>query len=707
MKIEKVRVDGYRLLSDFQLDLCDDLSLIIGKNNTGKTSLLNVMSTSLSGRNSYDFEDFSVPIQKALLAAMLAEVSAYPLLDPRISLEVEIRYDESDNLRNLSKLMVDLSPQARTVNLRFRTEIDRDQFMLLYSDFASSINAIETALGQSLSDHEKREEAQRFLTNNLHGYLTRTIISFDPADLTNFHDLSNELQAIRNVVNIEYVGARRSVENRDATRSGKTAGRALSRLSSQYFDGNTGNNSVSEPFIRLAAQAAVTDRIFSEKYKEVFHEIIEKVKQFGASAGITGEIHVLSNIRPKTLLDDSTSVKYGDPDSLLPEDHNGLGYLNLIAIIMEIEIRVLHMRTAAGGIPSDINLLVIEEPEAHTHPQLQYIFIRQIKKLLQAHKSDRGLQVQTLLTTHSSHITEASDFADIKYFRRIENRVVARNMTDLERVYASEPKEYHFLKQYLTLTRAELFFADKAVFIEGDTERILMRAMMQKIDASDPYCESTLGSQNISVVEVGAHSQIFDHFIEFTGIKALIITDIDSARVDESETEKGVKVLKLVASPVEEGTHTSNGALQHYFGIKQSNSDEVGALAGLRERTCVEKQLRKVNGVWEVSSDSPSLFVAYQTLEEGYEARSYEDAFIHINRSYIERNIGDFKGLQNKKFFENKNNNSYKLAESCVKKKTHFALDLIYLESALAADEDSWKIPSYISEGLRWLRDAE
>ena len=52
---------------------------------------------------------------------------------------------------------------------------------------------------------------------------------------------------------------------------------------------------------------------------------------------------------------------------------------------------------------ADINLLFIEEPEAHTHPQMQYVFIKNIKTLLSEGKN--GLNnLQTVISTHSSHI---------------------------------------------------------------------------------------------------------------------------------------------------------------------------------------------------------------------------------------------------------------------------------------------------------------
>ncbi|WP_162126038.1 TOPRIM nucleotidyl transferase/hydrolase domain-containing protein [Flavobacterium phycosphaerae] len=73
-------------------------------------------------------------------------------------------------------------------------------------------------------------------------------------------------------------------------------------------------------------------------------------------------------------------------------------------------------------------------------------------------------------------------------------------------------------KTYLTISRAEIFFADKAILIEGDTERILLPTMMKKLDiqnsASDLIDKKIpLLSQNISIIEVGAFSQILNYLL--------------------------------------------------------------------------------------------------------------------------------------------------------------------------------------------------
>lgn len=56
--------------------------------------------------------------------------------------------------------------------------------------------------------------------------------------------------------------------------------------------------------------------------------------------------------------------------------------MNLISMIFEIQILIQEFKKTKNERPSDINLLFIEEPEAHTHPQMQYVFIKNIKSLL-------------------------------------------------------------------------------------------------------------------------------------------------------------------------------------------------------------------------------------------------------------------------------------------------------------------------------------
>jgi len=69
MKISKIKVSNYRLLKSLELDMEDDLSLVIGKNNSGKTSLLSILDKFIGKKSatpSFVYDDFNIDFQKEL-----------------------------------------------------------------------------------------------------------------------------------------------------------------------------------------------------------------------------------------------------------------------------------------------------------------------------------------------------------------------------------------------------------------------------------------------------------------------------------------------------------------------------------------------------------------------------------------------------------------------------------------------------------------
>ena len=82
-------------------------------------------------------------------------------------------------------------------------------------------------------------------------------------------------------------------------------------------------------------------------------------------------------------------------------------------------------------------------------------------------------KLQTLVTTHSSHVVSRCDFSFIRFLQCCEDdkKVIAKNFrTDLSSKYADQD-DFNFLKKYITLNAAELFFASKVIFIEGNNRK--------------------------------------------------------------------------------------------------------------------------------------------------------------------------------------------------------------------------------------------
>lgn len=693
MQIYKIQVENFRLLKNFSIDIEEELSLVIGKNNTGKTSILSALDKFLnrSDNNKFHFDDFNIDFKEELSELIIGDI-----LDPNnyiekgIKLKIFIEYTETCNLENLSKVMMDLDPENNRIVLGFEYILPYNNYINLKSDWENF--KIKEEHKHEENDQYKAKGLYDFLADNFSNYFhfqRKSIEINKDTQITNennYIDLDKELISTKDIINFKYISARRDVANKDIDKT-------LSTQTSKIYEKTETKQRQNEAVEVFKDKLSETDDQLSRIYVDLFHDIIAKVGDFGGIKPNESEIEIISNLQHRELLKGNTTVVYKHDDhNKLPEHYNGLGYMNLIYMIFEIEILIQEFKREKERKPADINLLFIEEPEAHTHPQMQYVFIKNIKKLLRVGiKREDGecRKLQYIITTHSSHIVADSDFDDVKYLKKNGcNSVVAKNLKDLKKDYDERSKEYHFLTQYLTISRAEIFFAEKVVLIEGDTERILIPTMMKKIDIEeaerykhieekDPYLP--LLSQNISIIEVGAYSQIFDKFIDFLGIKSLVITDLDATNEDGEKCR------------VSDGISYSNSAISHYFGGKTINE--------LKNYILTDKIFNKVDNTW-TAQENGKLCITYQTTENGYNARSFEDAFIHINRNFVNRNKDGFKGLKNKALFDT-DADAYDLAANCIKKKTHFAMDIIFHTNETF---NNWEIPSYIKEGLLWLK---
>jgi len=110
----------------------------------------------------------------------------------------------------------------------------------------------------------------------------------------------------------------------------------------------------------------------------------------------------------------------------LPEKYNGLGYQNLISIIFKlIRFRDEWMKVGKNAITDDeviepLHLILIEEPEAHLHAQVQQVFIKKAYEVLRNNlnlKDNKDFTTQLVISTHSSYIAHQK-FESLRYFKR-------------------------------------------------------------------------------------------------------------------------------------------------------------------------------------------------------------------------------------------------------------------------------------------------
>lgn len=722
MKIKEIKVENFRLLKEFQLELEDDLSLLIGKNNVGKTSLLVVLDKFLNygETKKFQYNDFNLDFRtelKELIENEKLERKDYKELGIRLRLLIE--YNDKDDLEYISPILMDLDVANNFLGLGFDYTLSYDMYLNLREAYQTFKNHEEEKeaksrekegqyVAKTLDDFLDSKQSLYFflIRKSIHININKDTESFEEENYINLKDVTNF--NLKDVVNFQYINAKRNVDNKEVDKT-------LSTQTSELYKVQETDDKQQEAIEQFQDRLKDTDVVLSSVYDKMFADIIDKVKKFGGMARNETIIKVVSSLQHRELLKGNTTVVYQQADKELPENYNGLGYMNLISMIFDIDLIIKKMQRNKERKPADINLLFIEEPEAHTHPQMQYVFIKNIKNLLEkgiSHKDGISRKLQYIVSSHSAHIVADCDFDDIKYIVHSQkngifdkNSVIAKNMKDLQKEYESNAKHkqyFAFLKQYLTLNRSELFFADKAIFIEGDTERILFPAMMKKVDEESGLVENEnyLLSQNISIIEVGAYSHIFEKFIRFIGLrKGLIITDLDCCEPVVKKDKNGRKTTKYQKAQYDATNDTlvtSNASIKYFLNtssIKDILSDVPVKLSWDDAAKCWKRE------------DHGNIMLAFQYGKEGaYQPRSFEDAFFSENKEFITSNT--FSSLDPEcveKFQED--NNPYELAQKGVNGKSSLAIEILLNgNTETNPNFGHWNIPTYIKEGLLWLR---
>ena len=731
--LHSYRLRNFRRLKDAYIELADDISIFVGSNNSGKTSATQVIHLFImGGKDRFSLYDFSSSCWKELDEAGNINLDGpipEDLTLPSIELDLWFEVSPAD-LHLVISLLPSLDWSGSKVGIRVSLTA-RDPINLIQT--YQEVKKKGTEQAAMLPPESEYVPWPRSMTDYLQRELRNEYeLRYFVLDCTQFDENFNQVDGyvpdelggesggrmiLKSLVHIDNLGAQRHLADPNPEAGGRSE--ELSKRLSRFYKRNLNQRQDDHTVLKALFDS---EKALNLHLDEVFKPMLDRLAQLGYPGISNPRLKIKSALDPAHVMSQDARVHYqineGDDIATLPDSYNGLGFKNLIYMVVEILDAQARWSSMEDRPP--LHLIFVEEPEAHLHAQLQQVFIRNVLELLKIEDEDTNIfGSQMVITTHSPHILYERGFKPIRYFRR--KKVDTEQLTEvlnLSVFYQNQPTDRDFLERYLKLTHCDLFFSDAAILVEGNVERLLLPVMIRKV-------AETLRSACLCILEVGgAYGHRFQSLIEFLGLTTLIITDIDSVSLvrptsdgivddtDAEEFEVPVSAEKgeqgSIDSPKTSASKKKYGkaCLPSEPGAATSNQTLIKWLPG--KCTIVDLHAASETDKTYELKDGGKVRVAYQTERNvtwnGGTAtlcgRTLEEDFALENPEWSQADARKSLGLIVKGQADNPSALAKCLNEKVSRKsfdKTKFAL------AVLTEDENSWEVPTYIRDGLIWL----
>ena len=641
-----------------EVDVASDTTLIIGKYNAGKTTIITALDNLINHSNAFGANDFNYRYLQEYLAGY--DICNPPLWAPYIEfvLTIGLEEDSNDRISNLIPFMLVEDIEDSELDICIRYEVEdfvyfQSEMKDLYSEgkdknaFSKFINLLHsTDYVLKYYDKNMNKIDVDFKLSNL-----MELQCVKANHLKNDHCLTD---AFNNIINYRYDHIFQK-EKKEVTKE-------LEKINHELTENITKNHT------------------------DVIRSVLKKLISMERMG-----VDLSSDITFDKLMKDLIKYEYIEDDANIPENQFGLGYTNLVMIIAAIMDYM--ERYPESSFNSKINLISIEEPETFMHPQMQELFIKNINEAIRVllFSKNKDVNSQIIITTHSSHILNSkihsnNTFNNICYLYEDKRNAAVTNLNNKKVMPNKDEDEkseaFKFMKKHIKYKISELFFSDAAIFVEGFAEDMIIPYYIEKREG--------LRKHYISIFNInGAHGFLYKRLIEALGIPVLIITDLDIQRNEESgetdgQEEGKEKVYKQISCL--DNKKTTNATIIDIY-----EKEDISAIP--------------------IHIEKGNLYLTYQGEINGYYATSFEEAFILTNYDNeitnellkeLKPNI--YKSIVGKKVeYEKNKENSYKWQMKLGKCKGEFASKLLYKVVNEELEERIPRLPEYISDGLDWI----
>ena len=687
-------------------------SLIVGKNNSGKSTIVKLLhtlqNTKSGSRNVFKYTDFNLKMlsdwyKENIDSKSEEEIKSIAKSDfPKLEFQLVLGIDDGNDLISsfedililggIETIGTHASEEVAEVTVDVRYEIADVQ------SFLEELVKIKSGYLGGNEQYQKDLQYRKFISLFSNNYFVLNCYPLGRKEPAKEFSLSSLLK-------VETIEA-------NTVKNDKTLSQAYNKIVSTYVK----NNDITE-----------IDGLVGSINSQVKNMVDSNIKDIlqNAVSSIESTKNLKMNLHPDVTLEkifvNSIIYEYQEGNNNIPESQFGMGYTNLMVIIAKIVDYIeLYSEKDING---SVNILCIEEPESFMHPQMQELFIKNISKAI-ATLLDKKQQLDTfqiIITTHSTHILNSkiqsgNTLNNISYLGQSGENNIIKNISDDAIVSGIniDKKAYEYIKKYLRLEVSDVFFADAVILVEGVSEETYLRYEIDR--------HPTLKNHHIKVYRIdGAYAHQFISLLDLLEIKTVIFTDLDLKR---SESEKIVDIkdngspdiiptnisdLKEKYGEIENSLISTNGTIQ-YFLKKELNDDKaksdrinsllIEILTNKEELIFEHKNISmysqgKINGFYATSFEES--IVLTNAIDD--EEKRYKKSLVKILQ-YVHPKMRYFEDIDESSEIVEK---SYMYQVKLSDGKSKFSTGLVYL--SVTDDEFSLKLPQYIESGLESLCD--
>lgn len=706
MRIKSIQIQNFRKLQSCQIDFSEKETIFVGANNSGKTTAMDALTTFLKTK-SFKTQDFTLYNWKGLnqigeiwinAVELKEEDKSVKLLEPYLPiLDLWIQVDNSE-LHYVSHIIPTLDWKGGLLGVRLRFEPkDMDELIQEFITLFNKSNQLSKEKGKGFKLWPKT--FWDFCERKLNTHFTLKTYLLDP-------EKSNEKQefaennipidgdVLKGLIKIDIINAQRGFSDANSETIENNSSKNLSSQLRKYYDKHL--DPELEPnekdFDALESINTAKDA-FNINLNKRFQPSLRELEGLNYPGFGNPQIQLSTDVSTSDGLQHDSAVKYLiDTELSLPEKYNGLGYQNLISIIFKlIRFRDEWMKVGKNALTEEDNieplhLVLIEEPEAHLHAQVQQVFIKKAYDVLRNSeilKDKKDFTTQLVISTHSSYIAHQK-FESLRYFKRNNSLTIPTSeVISLKSVFGEKENDTEkFVIRYLNTTHNDIFFADAVILVEGPAERILLPHFIKNENCLLDNCY-------VTILEIGgSHAHRLRPLIETLGLVCLVVTDLDSINPNDNG--------KKCQPELKKEYKTNNDTLKSWH-PKMELLDE---LLNLNYEDKVKKDLPirvAYQKAIEIENDNGKTIIYPYT---------FEDALVIENKENF-KTIAGSNGLLKKMVESSKKEDveefakeAYKIINDKQAKKAEFALDVLYFE-----DPKKIKTPTYIKEGLDWIEE--